>query len=231
MLIYHGSPQVVDAPSLGAGRPDNDYGRGFYCTQDLALAKEWACKRRSDGFANTYEFDAHGLKALDLLDGSHSVLEWISLLLAHRTFDLESGLAADARDYLSSHFCPSLEGVDFVVGYRADDSYYSFAESFVSNALPLRSLDRALRLGRLGEQTVLVSEAAFQNLAFVEAEPVDASQYYPRFKSRDERARRQWREDVRGASAYRDDLFVMDILREGVTADDPRVRRVLSARG
>lgn len=38
---------------------------------------------------------------------------------------------------------------------------FSFAESFVQNGLPLRSLNEALHLGRLGTQTVLISEKSF----------------------------------------------------------------------
>ena len=230
LTLYHGSPCIVQEPSLAAGKPNNDYGRGFYCTTQLPLAKEWACKAGHDGFANRFTLETHGLATLDLLDGTHSVLEWIALLLANRTFDLETQLAVDTRAYLVDHFLPSLAGTDLVIGYRADDSYFAFAEEFVSGALPLRALNRALHLGNLGEQVALVSERAFGQLSFVDAEPAEASTFFPRFKARDEAARRQWRDDIRGSSTYRDDLYALDILREEVTANDPRVRRILSAR-
>ena len=230
MQLFHGSPQVVRHPSLCAGKPDNDYGRGFYCTRDSELAKEWACKSGRDGFLNAYSFDEADLQTLDLLDGTHSVLEWIALLLRHRTFDLDSDLAVQAREYLIAHFAPNLHGVDVVIGYRADDSHFSFAESFVSNGLPLRGLGRAMRLGRLGVQVVLTSERAFSRIGFERAELVAARDHYQRLKSRDERARRQWREEVRVSGTFRDDLFVMDIIRGEVTNDDPRVRRAVSGR-
>ena len=41
--IYHGSVNVVDKPVFGEGKLFNDYGRGFYCTEHIELAKEWAC--------------------------------------------------------------------------------------------------------------------------------------------------------------------------------------------
>ena len=30
----------------------DDYGLGFYCTESIGLAKEWACRVPQDGFAN-----------------------------------------------------------------------------------------------------------------------------------------------------------------------------------
>ena len=44
MIVYHGSPYLVSVPMFGEGNPHNDYGLGFYCTEDLELAKEWAMK-------------------------------------------------------------------------------------------------------------------------------------------------------------------------------------------
>ena len=55
ITIYHGSPSVVEKPALGLGKPNNDFGSGFYTTKSIELAKEWACpKPGEDGFANEY---------------------------------------------------------------------------------------------------------------------------------------------------------------------------------
>lgn len=43
LIIYHGSPEIIEKPVFGKGKPYNDYGMGFYCTEHLELAKEWAC--------------------------------------------------------------------------------------------------------------------------------------------------------------------------------------------
>ena len=61
MIVYHGSPYLVSVPMFGEGNPHNDYGLGFYCTEDLELAKEWACPDGRDGFANQYRLDAEFL--------------------------------------------------------------------------------------------------------------------------------------------------------------------------
>lgn len=229
MRIYHGSPRVIQRPEYKLGNPRNDYGRGFYCTELPDMAKEWACKRNTDGFANTYKLRMDGLRLLDLLSDGYTVLNWIALLLKNRQFALKMPIAEDARSYLIARFAPPVENYDLVRGYRADDSYFSYAQSFVENGLPLGLLNRALKLGNLGEQVVLVSERAFSQLSFEGAEPAAAAQYYPRFLDRDIKARDAYRNDVRHARTYRDDLFVVDLMREEVGNDDPRVRRLLSA--
>lgn len=226
--LFHGTDHIIEVPELHTGKPHNDYGQGFYCTRILEMAKEWACKENKDGFINRYEFDMDSLKVLNLMDGKHSILNWIALLLENRVFSLKNEIAVDARDYIIEHFSVDTTPFDVIIGYRANDSYFSFAESFVENGLPLRSLNKALRLGKLGEQTVLVSERAFDAIRFVDAAPVDKTEYYPKFLSRDTTARRTYHEEIRRSRTYRDDIFVMDILREEMKNDDPRIQRILS---
>lgn len=225
--LFHGSDHVIEKPDYHLSKTNNDYGRGFYCTKELPMAMEWACKQNTDGFVNKYFLEQDSLKVLNLLDGHYHILHWMALLLKNRTFRLSNEIAIDARDYLIENFLIDLSDYDVVIGYRADDSYFSFAESFVQNGLPLRSLNRALRLGKLGEQIVLVSEKAFQNLQFKESELVDRTIYYPKFIHRDTGARETYRNEIRKGRSYKDDIFVLDILREEMKHDDPRIQRIL----
>ena len=227
VLLLHGSNQVVETPELSQGNIHNDYGRGFYCTRLEEMAKEWACKNQKDGFVNRYELDLESLRILELSDGSHTVLNWIAILLKNRTFRLRSQIAIDARDYLIEHFAIDTSLYDVIVGYRADDSYFQYAESFVENTLPLRSLNKALTLGKLGLQTVLVSEKAFEQLEFIDAESVDRTIYYPKFYERDAKARQSYTDEIAKSRSLLDDIFVLDILREEMKNDDPRIQRIL----
>lgn len=226
--LLHGTDHIIEKPDIAVGNPHNDYGKGFYCTVSDEMAREWACKKNTNGFVNVYDFDMEELSVLNLLDGSYSVLNWIALLLKNRTFKLSSEIAVDAREYLLAHYLIDLSEYDAVVGYRADDSYFQYAESFISNSLPLRSLNQALRLGKLGEQTVVISPKGFSRLKFVDAYTVDKTVYYPRFLDRDGNARDTYRKEIKKGKSYRDDIFVMDILREELTNDDPRIQRILS---
>lgn len=228
MTLLHGTDHIIEKPDIAIGNPHNDYGMGFYCTKEDEMAREWACKKNCDGFVNVYDFDDTGLRVLNLSDGNHNILNWIAILLKYRTFKLDTDIAIDARDYIIERYADNPSDYDVVVGYRADDSYFQYAESFVSNALPLRSLNKALRLGKLGEQTVVVSQEGFNRIKFLKAYPVDRSVYYPKFKKRDYNARAAFQNEIKRGKTYRDDIFVMDILREEMTEDDPRIQRILS---
>lgn len=225
--LLHGTDHIIEQPNCLLGKTNNDYGRGFYCTRELAMAREWACKQNTDGFVNKYSFEQESMNILNLLDGTHHILNWLALLLKNRTFRLSNEIAIDARDYIIDNFAIDLTEYDVVIGYRADDSYFSFAESFVQNGLSLRSLNKALRLGKLGEQTVLISEKAFSGLTFEGAEMVDKMIYYPKFITRDSNARDTYRKEIRGSRSYKDDIFVLDILREEMKSDDARIQRIL----
>jgi len=228
IILLHGTDHIIEVPDINIGNEHNDYGKGFYCTKAEEMAKEWACKQNTDGFVNSYELNTDGLKILDLTDGQHTVLNWIAILLKYRTFKLNSEIAIDARDYIIEHYSVNIGDYDVVVGYRADDSYFQYAESFVSNSLPLRSLNKALRLGKLGEQTVLVSQKAFDQIKFIDAAPVSKDEYYPKFIDRDSSARKAFKQEIKKSKVYRDDIFVLDILREEMQNNDPRIQRIIS---
>lgn len=226
--ILHGTDHIIEVPDIDKGNEKNDYGKGFYCTRIPEMAKEWACKQNTDGFSNRYELDLTDLRILDLTDGKHTVLNWIAILLEHRTLSLDSEIAIDAKDYIIEHFSIDTSEYDIIIGYRADDSYFRYAESFVENGLSLRSLNKALHLGKLGEQIVLISKKAYNQIKFIDAEPVDKTIYYPKFIDRDTKAREAYKNDIRKTKSYRDDIFVMDILREEIRSDDPRIQQIVS---
>ena len=227
VLIYHGSDHIVQKPDIKKGKSYNDYGRGFYCTVDPELAKEWACKKNTDGYVNTYTIDLSGLNILNLNSNGYTILNWIAVLLKNRIFTLNTDIQNTAREYIISNFYTDTSKYDIVEGYRADDSYFSYAEAFVSNTIPLRILNKALRLGNLGEQIFLVSKAAFDAVRFVGSESVDKEIYYQKFDSRDKKAR----EDYRKAKDTQDiinDIYILDIIRQEMKNDDPRIQRIVS---
>ncbi|MDE5891831.1 MAG: DUF3990 domain-containing protein, partial [Acetatifactor sp.] len=64
--LYYGSSKIIEKPLYGYGKPYNDYGLGFYCTDSLQMAKEWGVGKDQNGYANCYEMDCDGLRILDL---------------------------------------------------------------------------------------------------------------------------------------------------------------------
>ena len=230
MQIYHGSSVVVEKPELSKGKRSNDYGQGFYCTEDLEMAKEWACKGKDPpAFANVYELDSRGLKTLDLSAGPYTVLNWIAVLLANRTFQIDLEVAVEVRDYFLRNFMPPIQDADVVVGYRADDSYFNYAETFVSNGLSVSRLNEALRLGKLGMQVALRTEKAFGKLRFVRADEVPWDEYHGRYASRDAAARLAWRETLKKGASTALGVFAYDVVRMGLKQGDERIRELLPA--
>lgn len=227
LVLYHGSSHVIKEPQFGRGNPHNDYGLGFYCTENKELAKEWGTSEQSDGFANCYELDQSGLSVLDLNDGSYTILHWLSILLQNRVFRTNGDIAPLAKEYLTSTFEIDYQSYDIIRGYRADDSYFSFANAFLNNALSLSRLERAMMLGGLGEQVVLKSERAFNALDFVGADLADATRYYPLKIQRDTQARSIYREKLRVADLT-NEVTILTIMQENWRADDARLRRVVS---
>lgn len=222
MELWHGSQKIVEVPQFGLGKVHNDYGQGFYCTESLDLAKEWACSGDADGFTNRYELDMADLKLLDLLSPHYSVLHWIALLVEHRSFRKDTAIAVGAFEYLHDYFLPDTDACDVIRGWRADDSYFSYARAFVNNTITVEQLGRAMKLGNLGEQIVLKSERAFKSVRFAGFERAPQAQYGPLAKERDEAARGQYRE-LLSENPF-EGIRIFDIVREGMTVDDLRIQ-------
>ena len=222
--LYHGSTVIVKNPQYGKGNDLNDYGLGFYCTENLELAKEWACGNKRGGFANIYTINATELSIYNLSEPQYGFLNWLAVLVNNRKFSITSVMAEEAKEYLTAFFLPDLSAVDAITGYRADDSYFTFAMDFLSNTISMRQLSRAMRLGNLGEQFVLKSPKAFDLIRFVRSEAVDGEIYYPKRKKRDTEAREQYLRRERRTARSGTDVFMLDIIREEMKQGDERIQ-------
>ena len=211
--IWHGSEKIIKKPMYNEGKIHNDYGKGFYCAESKELAKEWACKEiGKDGFANCYEFDTDGLKILDLSDDKYNVLNWLAILAFNRNFKTSLSVAREAKKYLINNFGINTDDYDIIKGYRADDSYFAFARAFVNNQISVDELERAMKLGKLGEQIVLKSPKAFERIKYVEYEIAENQKYYHRRLERNKKAEDDFTEllinaDIKG-------LHIIDIMRK-----------------
>lgn len=214
---------MVTRPFWGGGNLHNDYGMGFNCTEYVELAREWACMRSRQAFVNRYGVETDGMKILDLSKPPYHILNWLAILLENRTFDLNTAVGLASKDYLLRVFLPDYQEADIITGYRADDSYFSFAEDFLNNSLSIKQLERAMRLGKLGEQIVIKSPKAFERIAYQESEPVDTAIYGPHRRNRDLEARAAYRK-ITEEGFQPDGVYMVDILRENWKNDDPRLR-------
>lgn len=212
MKLYHGSTEIIKFPSFDKGRKNNDYGKGFYCTENMELAKEWACQRNSNGYANEYELEISKLKLLDLTKPDWSILHWLSILLENRTFYL-TPVQQEAKSYLLKNYKIDYSVYDLIIGYRANDSYFTFASNFLNNEITLAHLEHAMKLGELGIQVVLKSQKAFDKIKFLNAYHADSDIYHKIYLNRDDITRQTYKNvreklDVNG-------VYMIDILRGG----------------
>ena len=216
MILYHGSSVAVRKPLYGYGKKTNDYGQGFYCTEDAELAKEWACLDERGGILNTYAFRTEGLVFLDL--NQKTIVEWLAVLLHNRSVRYANPVERRTAEYLISHYLPDTAPYDVITGYRADDSYFSYARAFLSNTISLRQLGDAMRLGNLGTQVFLQSEKAFAQLSFIESASVEGEIYYPRRYDRDDQAKKDYHKLLE--SGVTEGIFANDILRKEMKLHD-----------
>lgn len=225
ITIYHGSEKIVEKPIFGGGRKNNDFGLGFYCTASKELAKEWAVSNLYDGIFNCYTLNSEYLNILNLNSSDYSILNWIAVLVEHRVFSIKNPVARRAKRYLLDNFSINVNAFDLIIGYRADDSYFDYAESFLNNAISVEQLARAMKLGKLGEQIVIKSKFAFSKLKYEGYDIANKGRYYVFRKDRNDEANKLYMEMLEEES---DGLYIQDIIRGGIKNDDPRIPRNVS---
>ena len=223
MILYHGSKDIIEKPIYGQGKKYNDYGLGFYCTDNIELAKEWGTSFERSGYANRYQIDCTELKILDLNDDKYCILHWLAILLSNREFDTPAGLALEAKEFLKKNFMLDYKEYDIIKGYRADDSYFSFAQDFINGTISYRQLNNEMYLGKLGIQYVLKSKEAFNRIVFDGYEEAEYKEWYAKKMKRDKSARREYF-DVERNRRQRGDIYITQILDEEMSPDDKRLR-------
>lgn len=197
IILYHGSPNKVVVPQFGFGEGKHDYGKGFYLTENIELAKEWAVCRpdETNGWVHKYELETDDLRILDFQE--HNILSWLAELMKHRD-------ASDSRRYkvLSKKFIDEYgidtSEYDVIKGWRANASYFYIAKEFVRDNIDIEILEELLSLGGLGIQYCIKSELAYSKLTEVEDGPisVDYSEFNEKYNERDIIARKRMRELV-----------------------------------
>jgi hypothetical protein len=194
-ILFHGSPNQVVTPVWGLGEERHDYGKGFYLTENIELAKEWAVCRpdASQGWVHKFELETSELKILDFQN--ENILSWLAELMKHRE-------AADSKRYrmLAQKFIEKYgvetEGYDVIKGWRANASYFYIAKSFVRDEIDVEVLEELLSLGGLGLQYCIKSEKAYSILHERKEDcfRVEYDEFNEKYNQRDISARRKMRE-------------------------------------
>ena len=206
MKLFYGADKIIKSPIYGLGNPSNDYGLGLYLTPSLDAAKLWA-ERFQEGYVMTYEVDLDGLKVLTLDHATEEdVLTWLALLAKNRFDKVDRIRYQTELDWLTRKFSIDLSSYDVVIGYRADDSYFAYSSGFIKGEVSMETLERAMIIGKLGLQYVLLSPTAFQHLRYLKSDKISQSGSYQEF--------RKQALDEYHALRLNEDLFVNHFIRD-----------------
>lgn len=197
IILYHGTPDKIVIPQYGLGDNKHDYGRGFYLTENIELAKEWAVCRPTEvnGWVHKFELDSDGLNILDFQE--KDCLAWLAELMKHRDASDTKRYKMLAEKFIEKYGVES-EKYDVIKGWRANASYFYIAKEFVRDNIDMDILEELLSLGGLGIQYCIKSKLAYSKLHEIEDERivVDYNEFNQKFNQRDIDARTRMRDLV-----------------------------------
>ena len=197
LILFHGSPNEIVTPTFGLGNEKHDYGMGFYLTESIELAKEWAVCRpdETNGWVHKFEFDTEGLKILDFQQ--INVLSWLAELMKHRDASDTKRYRVLAQKFIDKYGVDTT-GYDVIKGWRANASYFYIAKEFVKDNIDIDILEDLLSLGGLGIQYCIKTERAYAKLREIpdSLQPVDYAEFNEKYNERDTSAREKMRQLV-----------------------------------
>lgn len=156
MKLFHGSTVTVRKPSLKAGRPNADFGKGFYTTSQLEQAIRWAHikqerERTARAIISVYEFDESILSNPDWnirhFNGADE--EWLYFV-------------TDCRKSRQHDF-------DIVLGPVANDKVFTTVNLFESGLLDAQAAILQLRAYKTYDQISFHTGKAVRLLRFIES--------------------------------------------------------------
>lgn len=154
--LYHGSTVTVRKPSLRPGRPNADFGKGFYTTSHLEQAIRWAHIQQGRAgskrsVVSVYEFD-------------DALLDNAQLKIRHFTGADESWLyfVADCRKSRTHDY-------DLVQGPVANDKVFTTVNLFESGVLSAEAAILQLKAYKTYDQLSFHTEKVIKTLKFVES--------------------------------------------------------------
>lgn len=208
LILFHGTPDKIVLPTYCKGEEKHDYGKGFYLTESIDLAKEWAVCRPNEGngWVHKYKLDTAELKILDFQE--KGVLAWLAELMKHRDAADTKRYRMLAKKFIEKYGVDTKE-YDVIRGWRANASYFYIAKEFVRDNIDMDILEELLSLGGLGIQYCIKSELAYSKLHELEDDlmAVQYAEFNEKYNQRDITARQKMRELVDSDANYVTKVF------------------------
>lgn len=168
MRLYHGTDAFFEVPDLSKCRPFKDFGKGFYLTPDISVAKRMAerCVARSDWqgaskYVYVYEFHESDVQGLQIRRFEPVVDEaFAKFVMANR----------QTRTKASDHNRDNR--YDIVCGLIADDKMGVLFRKFEDGEVSIEHLIRELRFKRISMQYSFHTKKALAHLKLKEVRHV-----------------------------------------------------------
>jgi hypothetical protein len=161
MKVFHGSTVIVNAPLVGVGRRNLDFGKGFYVTDLKEQAISWASRPLNADkpqVLNVYEFDKEGVQKANFQYKqfmSYDV-EWLEFVIASR-----KGLAV-------------WQGFDVIGGGIANDRVFNTIELYSQGLITQDVALQRLQYEQLNNQICILNQKVVDNyLHFMESSIVN----------------------------------------------------------
>ncbi len=165
LIIYHGSDNIIDKPNYEGGRKFSDFGRGFYATTNIEMAKSWATRKKDKpSYVNKYMFNVDGLNSLTFdLD-----IHWILFIAYNRGLILND----EINNILNKKY-ENIHEYDVIIGPTADDKMFDTLNLFFNNNITIDHCLHALNSMDLDVQYNIKTQAGIDAVEFSSATQLD----------------------------------------------------------
>lgn len=157
--LYHGATAIVREPLTHIGRPDLDFGQGFYVTNDREQAIDWAKtkatrKKTSKPMVNVYHFDVEAFEA------ENCYVKRVFPRYDQEWLDFIAGSRKGQQPW---------KGLDWIEGGIANDSVISTVDAYVDGIMTVeKALDELVKANLRHQVCIANQEIIDKYLTFVE---------------------------------------------------------------
>lgn len=164
LYVYHGSDKIISEPIHNGSRKYCDFGKGFYVTTNLEMAKSWAARKNESSYVSKYIIDLQDLSVatFDLN------LDWL-LLIAHSRNRYPNKEVQGILEHKFEH----LRNYDIVIGPTADDRMFDTLSDFFENKITIEQCVNALNSMDLDIQYNIKSEKGINHIQYIDVIELD----------------------------------------------------------
>jgi hypothetical protein len=150
MMLYHGSPVIVENPEIRISKFHKDFYYGFYTTAFYEQAVRWAVRFSGKGYVNFYEYTPR--ETLRQLIFPEMTEAWLDFIVSCRN--------GKSHDY------------DIVEGPMANDTIYNYVQDFVDGNISRKAFWELARFKYPTHQVSFHTARSLETLRFIKADTV-----------------------------------------------------------